>query len=275
MEKTPVTTDKLQLRFLQKFMGLTDEESDTLMAILTQPTPKEWLAPPRTLRGGKQYRYVPGHRFIQRFNDAFGPLWSFEAPEHFQVGDQLVVKGRWSLTVPGRTITRRYADGTEEIVSYEGLTIKKEQFGSSEVKKYAQDMPERDKKGNPLKDSQGHTLIKYKKGDAVDLGDDYKGCATDAMKKCGTELGFFLDIYGGTDEEDVEGPSDSQLSAFFSRALKAEMEQEAAIRWAEETLGKPFKEATKQDILGLIADLIDYTKKQDNSRLEQLRQEAR
>jgi len=250
-----------RLKYLQKFMGLSEEEGRSLVAILTQETPKEQILE-RPIRGGGKARYVPGFRFIQRFNDAFGFLWSQEFPEAFERDGQIVSKGRWSLQIPGRTITKRYPDGMEETVRFDGFSVIKEHWGSAEVKKYAQDILAKDRQGKPLKNSQGQPVVRYKRGDVMDLGNDYKAASTDAMKKCGTELGMFLDVYGQREQSEESGPSDQQLQSFYFRAEKAGMDKEKAEAWAVEQTGKQMKELEQQAVLGLVADLIDLAKEQ-------------
>jgi len=238
-----------RLQVLQKFMGLSEEESRNLVAILTQETPKAWISE-RPIRGGGTAKYVAGYRFIQRFNDAFGFLWSQEFPWFERTDKEVISKGRWSLQVPGRTITKKYPDGMEETVRFEGFSIVKEQFGSAEIKKWASDR----------KDKSGKIVAKA--GDAMDVGNDYKAASTDAMKKCGTELGMFSDVYGQREQSEIAGPSDAQLKSFYIRAEKANMNQEQASAWAAERVGKPFKELSQQEVLGLITDLIDLAKEQ-------------
>ncbi len=246
VEKNLVTEEQAEqyrLKYLQKFLGLSEEESRNMVAILTQDTPKDWVLS-RPIRGGGIAKYVPGYRFIRRFNDAFGFLWSFEVPWSELKNGEIIGKGRWSLQVPGRTITRKYPDGMEETVRFDGFSIVKEQFGSAQIKKWA----------NPGKD--------HKAGDPMDIGNDYKAMGTDAMKKCGTELGMFLDVYGAREIAEESGPSDKQLEAFYFRAEACKMDKLLADKWAEESLGKPLKEATQPEVLALVADLIDLAKEQ-------------
>lgn len=249
-EKELVTEGKaaeLRIKFFQKYIGLTEEESKDLVEVLTEPTPKDWIKE-RPARGGAMVQYIPGSYFIRKFNDAFGFLWSYEAPDHFENNGQIVVKGRWSLQIPGRTMFTRYPDGREETLRFDGFQIVKEQFGSSEIKRYAKDV------------SDGHGGIRYQKGDVIDLGDDYKGAATDAMKKCGTQLGMFADIYRPREIGEEATPSDVQLGAFYLRAERAGKDKEEAEKWAEGQLGKLLEKASQQEILGLTADLIKMGK---------------
>lgn len=253
-----VSNDTMQL--IRQFTGLTVEESTSLLNILTASTPKEWVRT-RTIGGGGSAPYVSGQKFIQRFIEAFGFLWSYEIVKTWQDKDQIVAQGRWSLHLPGRSIKRTYPDGMIEEIRYDGFTVSKDQFGSSDVKTYANDIFAKDRKGNVLKNSQGQSVVRYHKGDMMDLGNDYKSAGTDAMKKCGTLLGMFADVYGPREEAETSGPSDSQKSAFYLRAEKAGFDtKEKAEAYAAERLAKPFSEATVQEVLGLVADLIDLAK---------------
>jgi len=250
MEKSLVPEEKareLRLRYLQKFAGLTEQESRDLVEVLTASTPKEWIKE-RPARGGTVVPYVPGPYFIQRFNDAFGFLWSYEVPEYFEKDGQIVTKGRWSLNIPGRTIMRKLPDGTEETIKFEGLQIVKEQFGSSEVKRYAKD--ETDRKTG---------AVKHKKGDVIDLGDDYKGAGTDAMKKCGTQLGMFLDVYGPRESAE-EAAIREQFETLYWRGEQAGMTKDETDAWAEKELGKPLSEADELEVMGLVPKLIEMAK---------------
>lgn len=261
MTELATTNNDFRAQFLQRFVGLTEVESHELIDILTQDTPKEWIQK-RVIGGGGEANYVAGFRFIQRFNEAFGFLWSYEVPKTWNENNNIVAQGRWSLQIPGRTITRKLPDGTEETIRFDGFSVVKEQFGSAEVKLYAQDIYAKDKNGNARKDASGRPIIRYKKGDMMDLGNDYKAAATDAMKKCGTTLGMFLDVYGQHEQSEISGPTAAQLQAFYVRAEKAGYDRDKADAWAQEQIGKPLKEASQQNVLSLIADLIDLAKKQ-------------
>lgn len=57
-----------------------------------------------------------------------------------------------------------------------------------------------------FKEQFGRSQIKYKKGtqDAMDIGNDMKAAATDALKKCASELGIARDIYAANEFIEVE-----------------------------------------------------------------------
>lgn len=57
-----------------------------------------------------------------------------------------------------------------------------------------------------FKEQFGRANIKYKKGtqDALDIGNDMKAAATDALKKCASELGIARDIYAANEFIEAE-----------------------------------------------------------------------
>lgn len=234
MEESLVTKEEAKdLR--EKYLG------ESLVKALTAPTPTEdddfgpWIET-RPARGGMKVKYVPGFRFIQRLNECFGFLWSYSVKEHFIKDNQIVTLGQLKVQIPGKTIIRELPNGITETIKIDGLEVIKEQFGSSEIKKY--------------KDSSKGML---------DLGDDMKGAATDAMKKCATEFGLFLDIYGPRGSVE-EGIAKEQLDTLYWRGEKAGMSREETDKWATEKLGKPAKDSDPFDVMGLIPALVDIAK---------------
>lgn len=217
---------------------------------LTAPTPEECIRT-RPIRGGGTVRYVSGSHFIEKLNNCFGFLWSYNVPEQFEKDGQLVSKGQLTvhIPVPKRQITREYEkDGRtvrEATTEYERWDIVKTQFGSSEIKRYAKD--ETDRKTGKLK---------HRVGDVIDLADDYKAAGTDAMKKCATQLGIFLDVYGPREEEG-EGVTKIQLEVLYMRGQEAGMSEEETKKWAEKELGKLLGECDVLEVMGLIPKLMD------------------
>lgn len=65
----------------------------------------------------------------------------------------------------------------------------------------------KDNKGNKIvKEQYGGADIKYKDSKPMDIGNDYKAAATDALKKCASELGIASDIYGKNEFKDIGRP---------------------------------------------------------------------
>ena len=133
--------------------------------ILSKKTPKQFIEK-RPGSGGQEFDYVNVGYVRRRLDEAFGMFWSFETTEVSTAemlirAGHLVVKGRLTVTNPN--------NGMPIVV--------KEQFGGS--------------------------AIKFFRGtkDAIDLANDYKAAASDALKKCASQLGIAADIY----EPKVEG----------------------------------------------------------------------
>ena len=252
MEKDQIS-NKRALKQRSQYLG------QDLVDMLTAPTPTEpdefgkWIEE-RPARGGAMVKYVPGFRFIQRLNDCFGFLWSHTVKDSFEKDGHIVSLDRVTVQIPGRTVVKEYRDDrgepVRETIRFDGLTIEKEQFGSSEIKRYSNDV--KDKKGT----------VKYHKGDIIDLGDDYKGASTDAMKKCATGFGMFLDVYGP--RENTEGmASKAQLDALYMRGEQAGMTKEETVSWAEGELGGKLSSADPLEVMGLIPKLLDMAKEKE------------
>ncbi len=217
------------LALATKYLG-TD-----IVGLIRSKTPKELISK-RTIGGGGTAKYVTGHRFIERLNDCFGFLWSYEVTEHLISGDHIVALGKLTIKVPGQTIVTEYPDGRKETRSVSECSIVKTQFGGSQIKRYA---------------SNGKN---YKIGDMMDLANDYKGAATDALKKCAIELGIFADVYSS--EGDSSGPSEDQLDSLYSRGLKVFKTKEEVNKWCEGEIGCLPQDADSGSVLELIPKLI-------------------
>jgi len=118
-------------------------------------TPKRYIYT-RKGKGGKDFKYVPGGYVRKKLNWNFGFLWDFKIKEHGIQGNQVWVLGQLRIKEPKTFKT----------------IITKEQFGRADIKFY------QDK-------SKG----------MLDFGNDLKSAGTDALKKCGAELGIASDIY--------------------------------------------------------------------------------
>jgi hypothetical protein len=130
--------------------------------ILSQRTPVDAIRY-RVGRGnGQQLAYV-SHAWVTRvLNEAFGFRWSWDVTDTVIVPDltnpaEVIVRGRLTVTTP------------------DGGTVVKEQFGSTDVKR-------------------------YKNGGVISLGDDLKAASSDALKKAASLLGVALDLYGASDD---------------------------------------------------------------------------
>lgn len=143
-------------------------------------TPKNKIKS-RPAKGGGKWDYVEGSYVTQVLNSLFGFLWSFEilTPTE-QALDTALKTG--SIALQGRL---KVKIGEDWII--------KEQYGRKEVA--------------------------FKKGtkDPLDFGNDLKAAATDAKKKCASELGLFADVYSQDNFFEAEiienGVSESEIIA--------------------------------------------------------------
>ena len=135
----------------------------------------------RPAKGGGSWKYVEGSYVTQVLNSLFGFMWQFEilTPSD-QALDMAMKTG--SIALQGRLKVK---------IGDEWIT--KEQYGRKEVA--------------------------FKKGtkDPLDFGNDLKAAATDAKKKCASELGLFADVYSQDNFFEAEivenGISSSEIMA--------------------------------------------------------------
>lgn len=153
----------------KEIKGLTDlmREKGKLMLVTGSPiTTKQVLkifqrtpaqhVHSRPGKGGGTWEYVTSTYVKKVLNYVFGWLWSFEIMSEREIGGQVVVRGRLTILNP--------KDKTTLIV--------KEQYGRADIK------------------------VTRNTNKALDIGNDYKAAASDALKKCAAELGIASDIYG-------------------------------------------------------------------------------
>lgn len=121
----------------------------------------------RPAKGGGKWKFVSGSYVTQVLNSLFGFNWSFEVITTMQ--EALATATTGTVVVQGRLKVK---------IGDEWIT--KEQFGRKEVA--------------------------FKKGtkEALDFGNDMKAAATDAKKKCASELGLFADVYAQEDFFEAE-----------------------------------------------------------------------
>lgn len=129
-------------------------------------TPKDKIKS-RPAKGGGNWDYVAGSYVTQVLNSLFGFNWSFEVVTSMQ--EALATAKTGSVVVQGRLKVK---------IGDEWIT--KEQYGRKEVA--------------------------FKKGtnEPLDFGNDMKAAATDAKKKCASELGLFADVYSQEDFFEAE-----------------------------------------------------------------------
>lgn len=121
----------------------------------------------RPAKGGGQWKYVSGSYVTQVLNSLFGFNWSFEVVTSMQ--EALATAQSGTVVVQGRLKVK---------IGDEWIT--KEQFGRKDV------------------------AFKRDTKDPLDFGNDLKAAATDAKKKCASELGLFADVYSQEDFFEAE-----------------------------------------------------------------------
>lgn len=114
-------------------------------------------------KGGGSWEYVSGVYVKKILNYTFGWLWDFQIIDKGREGDQVWVQGR--LTIKNPKTLQPF--------------IIKEQFGAADIKF---------KKDSKL-------MLNY--------GNDLKSAATDALKKCASEIGIASDVYGKNEFKEI------------------------------------------------------------------------
>lgn len=136
------------------------------VVVMLQRTPKEHVFV-RQGKGNQSWEYVTGHYVEKVLNYAFGWNWDFEIITQNVYGLENDKIDFAQVVVQGR------------------LTVK-------------------DEKGNQIVKSQfGRADVKMRGAAPLDLGNDFKAAATDALKKCASLLGIASDIYGKKEFKDL------------------------------------------------------------------------
>lgn len=120
--------------------------------------------------GGTPLTYITGEQCISRLNECFGFLWTFEVVDkgYNEEADEIWVQGRLTIY--------------QAVGQPEPLAISRSQFGSQQIKR--------------RRDNQK----------PLDIGFEYKGACTDALKKCASLFG--VGLYLSRKEETISAPSD-------------------------------------------------------------------
>lgn len=146
----------------------SDLNTDQIQKFFTQ-TPKSKIKS-RPAKGGGQWDYVAGSYVTQVLNSLFGFNWSFEIVT--SMTEALATANTGTVVVQGRLKVK---------IGEEWIT--KEQFGRKEVTYKAEYIDGKKVQSDKL----------------LDFGNDMKAAATDAKKKCASELGLFADVYAKED----------------------------------------------------------------------------
>jgi len=112
-----------------------------------------------------------------------------------------------------------------------GLTVSKTAFGGSDIK------------------------FKRETSEVIDIGDDLKAAATDAMKKAATLLGLAADIYGKRELIEQASPQGAQLGALYKIGKSRNLSKEQVDDLCMQKYGKLPNEIETILVLGLIQEL--------------------
>lgn len=138
---------------------------DAQIQLFYQKTPADKIMK-RPAKGGGEWEYVKTGYVVETLNRIFGYLWSFEVLTTLEEAAKIAASG--TCVVKGR------------LTAYVGdQTLTKEQFGRCEVK---------------FKTAFENGK-KVRTNEFLDFGNDMKGAASDALKKCASEFGLFRDVY--------------------------------------------------------------------------------
>lgn len=179
-----------------KYMLPASWVSEKQVLKILQKTPAEHVHK-RPGKGGQEFDFVTGVYVKKVLNFVFGWNWDF-----FIIKQEafFVAEGYGQIITTGRLVVK----------DDKGHTVTKEQNGSAEVKYI---------KGS----------VDSGKPKPVNLGNDFKASATDALKKCASEFGIASDVYGKNEFKEirqtvVEEKSETlfeQVSAIISGASNA------------------------------------------------------
>ncbi len=139
------------------------------LALILKKTPERHVQR-RKGRGGEEWDFVSGGYMRKVLNLMFGFDWDFEVIEHWILDGEIVVNGKLTCRCNGRTIVKM-------------------QFGNKEIM-YRKQTDEDKKAGKPRI--------------PLSIGNDMKSAATDALKKCASQIGIAADIYNKDEFREVQ-----------------------------------------------------------------------
>lgn len=157
------------------------------LQFLLRRTPEKYIKE-RPAKGGGTWRYVPGGYIRKVLNLMFGWQWNFEILENAIIQDEVVVRGKLTVTS-------------------NGIVIVKMQYGNKEIAFKTETYTDENgiKKKRPTD--------KY-----LSIGNDFKAAATDALKKCAADLGIASDVYYEDEFNEVtiiDPPQAEELQTLF------------------------------------------------------------
>lgn len=169
----------------------------------------------RPAKGGGSWTYIKGSYVRKVLDSVFGFNWSFDVDTTLAEAFE-VAKLTGAVVVKGTLIGRVKNDG-------EWVELRKTQFGRADVKwemtaattETGTVIYETDKNGR-RKPKRVRKIDEYTKSPIpLDLGNDFKAAATDALKKCASLMGIGADVYEADEFMEIQiiGSDEERYSA--------------------------------------------------------------
>jgi hypothetical protein len=163
------------------------------LALILKKTPQQYVRT-RPAKGGGTWDYVSGGYVKKCLNLMFGWDWSFEVIEDKIIFGEVVVKGRLTCRSNGKEIVKM-------------------QYGNKDI---IFKMIDKYKNGKLTQETRPSEI-------PLSIGNDLKSAATDALKKCASEIGIAADIYNKDDFREVKVALETDIESLFNE-FKAEFE---------------------------------------------------
>lgn len=204
-------------------------------SLVEKRTPPQYIKERRG-RGGT-FSYVEVGYVIDQLNQLFNFMWDFEVLEEKIGLKQIWVKGKLTAHIGP------------------GIDVVKTAYGGIEIKVYAE------------------TTEAHKAGEVIDIADDLKAAASDALKKAASLIGVASDIYwqdspqNGGEAEAAAVPagsaSEKQRKFIFKLGSNLGLTPEGTHKKAKAKFGlTSFTELTKEQASELIEELMESDKKE-------------
>jgi len=163
--------------------------NENQLSFILKKTPKNHIYQ-RPGKGGGKWQYVTGTYIKKVLNLVFGWDWSFEIIEH-----KIDINFKQAYVLGKLTVN----SANKQIV--------KMQFGRVDIKFKTEAVF--DEHGQPvmIDDKYNHGKKKQKRQSSnvpLDVGNDLKAAATDALKKCAAELGIASDVYAPNEFKEIK-----------------------------------------------------------------------
>ena len=140
------------------------------LKILLKKTPEQYVKK-RPAKGGGEWSYVTGGYVKKCLNLMFGWDWDFEI-----IDEQIMIEAK-EVVVKGKLTCRS-----------NGKTIVKMQYGNKDI----------------MFRVEWIGGVKTPTDIPLSVGNDLKAAATDALKKCASEIGIAADIYNKEDFKEIK-----------------------------------------------------------------------